>query len=289
MIDFVRFSWLYFLVSLLVILPGLYSLFRFGLNLSVDFTGGTVWEMSSPVSLKDIRDFFEKKQVGVVRFQKTEGGRWIIRTKPLKENQRSRIREEISKELPHTAILSERTVGPTLGRELLQKAAGGMVFALLLIVLFLALRFGDLKFGICAVLAMLHDTLVLLGSFSLLGHFLKVEVDTLFLTAVLTILSGSVHDTVVIYDRIREILREEKISSLKKAINFAINETLVRSVNNSLTIIFVLFSLFLLGGETIKWFVAALLLGIISGTYSSTFIAAPLLWVWESFHRLRKS
>ena len=287
MIDFVRFRYLYFFLSLLVIVPGCYSLARFGLKLSVDFTGGTILEISSPnpLPLGEIKKFFEKKEIPVVSFQRMEGGRMIIRTKPLEREKRIEVKKEIEKSFPKISILSEQTVGPTLGKELLVKAIGGMVLSLLLIVVFLAFRFNSFKFGLCAILAMLHDTFVMLGSFSLLGHFFQVEVDTLFVTAVLTVLSGSVHDTVVIYERIREILREREKISLKETVNIAINETLVRSINNSLTILFVLFALFLLGGETIKWFTAALLIGIISGTYSSTFIAAPLLVVWERLSR----
>ncbi|MGB9613597.1 MAG: protein translocase subunit SecF, partial [Candidatus Margulisiibacteriota bacterium] len=149
------------------------------------------------------------------------------------------------------------------------------------ILLYVAWRFKDKKFGICAILAMFHDSLVLLGSFSLLGHFFGVEVDTLFVTAMLTILSFSVHDTVVVYDRIRESQKNLPHLPFEQLVNKAVTETLVRSLNNSLTIIFMLVALFLLGGETIRWFVAALLIGTISGTYSSPFTAAPLLVIWE--------
>ena len=149
----------------------------------------------------------------------------------------------------------------------------------------MAYRFKSVKFGVCAVLAMLHDTLVLLGSFSLLGHFLGVEVDTLFVTAVLTILSFSVHDTIVVYDRIRESLKLHRQADFTHTVNSAVTTTLTRSVNNSMTIIFMLLSLFLLGGPTIHWFILALLIGTISGTYSSTFTAAPLLVVWENLQK----
>ena len=153
---------------------------------------------------------------------------------------------------------------------------------------YVAWRFKDPKFGICAILAMFHDSLILLGSFSLLGHFFKIEVDTLFVTAVLTILSFSVHDTVVVYDRIREFQRVFPQVSFEDLVNKAVTETLSRSVNNSLTIIFMLVALLLLGGETIRWFVAALLIGTIAGTYSSTFTAVPLLVIWAQMARRRK-
>jgi preprotein translocase subunit SecF len=134
---------------------------------------------------------------------------------------------------------------------------------------------------------MFHDTLVMLGVFSLLGHFQGLEIDTLFVTAMLTILSFSVHDTVVVYDRIRESQRRYPQMSFEDLVNKAVTETLSRSINNSMTIIFMLIALWLLGGSTIKWFAFALLIGTVSGTYSSTFTAAPLLVVWYSFKNRR--
>ena len=135
---------------------------------------------------------------------------------------------------------------------------------------------------------MLHDSLVLLGSFSLLGHFFGIEVDVLFVTAVLTILSFSTHDTIVVYDRIRELSHKNKGVAYVDLINQAVTETMVRSLNNSLTIIFMLIALFLIGGETTKFFSLALLIGTITGTYSSTFTAAPLLVVWEKVFNKKK-
>ena len=135
---------------------------------------------------------------------------------------------------------------------------------------------------------MFHDTFIVLGVFSLLGHFANIEVDTLFVTALLTTLSFSVHDTIVVYDRIRESLKRHPKAAFEDIVNLSVAETLGRSVNNSLTIIFMLVALFLLGGVTTRWFVLALLIGTISGTYSSTFTAAPLLVVWENWLQRRK-
>jgi preprotein translocase subunit SecF len=151
-----------------------------------------------------------------------------------------------------------------------------------------AYRFKNFKYGISAVLAMFHDSLIVLGTFSLLGHFMGVEVDTLFVTALLTILSFSVHDTIVVYDRIRESLRNFPRAKFYDLVNKAVNETLARSINNSMTIIFMLLALWLMGGETTKWFVFALLIGTVTGTYSSTFTAAPLLILWDNLHQKKK-
>ena len=144
------------------------------------------------------------------------------------------------------------------------------------------------RFGVSVVLALLHDVLVVVGLFSLLGHFFKVEVDSLFVTAVLTIIGFSVHDTIVVFDRIRENLEKMAGRPFEQIVNDSILQTLNRSLNTSLTVILVLFALLLFGGETIRWFVVALLVGVISGTYSSIFNAAPILVVWHQWSLKRK-
>jgi preprotein translocase subunit SecF len=139
------------------------------------------------------------------------------------------------------------------------------------------------RFGIAAIVALLHDLFIVIGTFSILGHFQGVEIDSLFVTALLTVLGFSVHDTIVVFDRIRENLRVRAGKDLSEIINNSINQTLVRSINTSLTVIFVLLSLLLFGGDTIHNFVLALLIGIIAGTYSSIFIASPILLVWHNW------
>jgi preprotein translocase subunit SecF len=171
-----------------------------------------------------------------------------------------------------------------------------VVLASLLIAIYIIYQFKDRLFGICALLATVHDSLVILGTFSLLGHFFGIEVDTLFVTAVLTVLSFSVHDTIVVYDRIREKIRLSGVAfsglsvpELESVVDSATNETLVRSLNNSLTVIFMLTALSILGGDSIRWFAAALLIGTISGSYSSPFVAGPLLIVFKRLqNRLAK-
>lgn len=157
-----------------------------------------------------------------------------------------------------------------------------------MLLLYISFAFKQLKYGVCALIAMFHDTIVLLGSFSLLGHFFGVEIDLLFVTAVLTILSFSVHDTIVVFDRIRELSHKNKNVDYVTLVNQAVTETMVRSLNNSLTIIFMLIALFLIGGETTKFFSLALLIGTVTGTYSSTFTAAPLLIVWNKIFAKNK-
>jgi len=287
--SWIRFKWLYFLISALIIVPGIYSLIRWGLRPSIDFTGGTLLEykISQQVEKEKLEEIVKKiPEIELYSLQQTSQNTHLFRLTPLDKTKAEEIKNKIEKELNINVEEARfETIGPVLGKELLRKTVVGIFLAAGFILLYVAWRFKDKKFGVCAILAMFHDSLVLLGTFSLLGHFLGVEVDTLFVTAVLTILSFSVHDTVVVYDRIRESQKYFPSVSLETLANKAITETMVRSLNNSLTIIFMLSALVLLGGETIRWFAVALLVGTISGTYSSPFTAVPLLVVWDTIEK----
>lgn len=285
--QFMRYKSLFFAISALVLLPSIISLALYGLKPAIDFTGGSLLEVSiasadaSPVTETNIREAagedFELHSI-----QQTGEGTVILRSKPITEEEKQTLLQQLKDQLGDVEEVRFESVGPTIGKELLRKTITAIIIAAVLILLYVAYRFREIKYGICAILAMFHDTLILLGAFSLLGHFLNVEVDTLFVTAVLTTLSFSVHDTIVVYDRIRESLRRHPKAAFENIVNLSVTETLGRSLNNSLTIIFMLVALSLLGGVTIRWFVLALLIGTIAGTYSSTFTAAPLLVVWEN-------
>jgi len=282
--NFMRFKWLYFLISGLVLVPGIYSLLVWGLKPAIDFTGGSLLELKfeQEVKSEDMGNILKEKDIEVYSFQSSGENNYLFRMKPINKDKGQEIQSALSEKFGQVEEIRFETVGPTLGKELLTKTLMAIIIAAGFILFYVAIRFGETKYGVCAILAMFHDTFVLLGIFSLLGHFKDIEVDTLFVTAVLTTLSFSVHDTVVIYDQIRESSRRLSKTAYVGLANQAIEKTLIRSLNNSLTIIFVLFALWLLGGETIKWFIFALLIGTIAGTYSSTFVAVPLLVVWES-------
>ena len=198
------------------------------------------------------------------------------------EEKKNEINGKIGKEFGKISQLRFEAVGPLLGAELLTKTLIALILSTLLILFYITWQFKNVAFGVCATVATLHDALVLLGSFSFLSRFFNFEADVLFVTALLTVLSFSVHDTIVTYDRIRESTQKFPNASFDSLINKAMNETLVRSLNNSLTVIFMLVALVVLGGETIRQFAVALLIGTITGTYSSLFTAAPLLSVWVS-------
>jgi len=283
-INWMRFKWLYFLISALVIIPGVYSLIRWGLKPSIDFTGGTLLEIRN-TGIKESKNLEEIVQEvageEIKTIQTTAENTFLLRFSEFDDEKKDQLLAKLEEKYGPTTIIRWETLGPTLGKELLFKTLTGIVLATLAILFYINSRFKDKSFGICAVLAMLHDTSIMLGSYSLLGHFFGAEADSLFVTAVLTILSFSVHDTVVVYDRIRELRRINPKLDLEEVANLAVSQTLARSINNSLTIIFMLVALVWLGGETTRWFATALLIGTIAGTYSSTFTATPLLVVWK--------
>lgn len=289
--NWMKFKWLYFLLSALVLVPGIISLVLFGLRPAIDFTGGSLLELKTEgeLNVKEVEELITEKGFEVSSVQESGEKQILIRLQPIEKEQAGEIKSIITEKFEQEPEeVRFETVGPTLGKELIRKTIWAIVLAAGFIMAYVAWRFKDAKFGVCAILAMFHDTFILLGSFSLLGYFLGIEIDTLFVTAVLTILSFSVHDTVVVYDRIRESQKLLPKASFVDLVNKAVTETLSRSVNNSMTIIFMLIALLLLGGTTIKWFVAALLIGIIAGTYSSTFTAAPLLVVWSQLAERKK-
>lgn len=266
MINWMRYRFIYFMISGIVLIAGIFSLFKWGLNLGIDFTGGVVAEYELPN--------------GEIKSEK-----YAVKS----DDETAKIRENIKKQ--NAKQLRFEAVGPTIGPELIKKTIIALSISATLILFWVAIQFKSIKFGVSATLATLHDSLILIGGFSLLGHFANVEIDFLFVTAVLTILSFSVHDTIVVYDRIREKVKKydpEFGSDITKIANSALTETMVRSLNNSFTIIFMLLSLVLMGGESVRWFAMALLIGTISGTYSSPFVAVPILVTWEELEKKLK-
>ncbi len=299
MIDIIGKRRFYYIFSLLVIIPGLVSLWLYGLKLSIDFTGGTritfVSKKSIDTQLVDKLKAAIVSQKAVISTVQQSEKSLIIRTSSLDEKKNTAILKKIKSERLPFSEESFETVGPIIGEETTINALKSTALAALLVVLYIAFSFRKVpkpasswKFGVCTIVALLHDALVVIGIFSLLGHFLGVEVDSLFVTAVLTVIGFSVHDTIVVFDRIRENLLRISGVPFEKIVNDSILQTLSRSLNTSLTAILVLFTLLLFGGESVHWFILALLIGIASGTYSSIFNAAPLLVSWNEFDKKRK-
>ena len=286
MINWMKYRWLYLLISGIVILSGVFSLLKWGLQIGVEFKGGTLIEYSLNKDLaKDKMGSIAKDNgIEVVSVQKTSTGSYLLNLGQVTSAQRANLKAAIEKVGVTVDELRFETIGPTVGSELVKKTAYGMLIASIGILLWVALQFKSFKFGISAVLAMLHDSLVVIGTYSLFGHFFGAEVDLLFVTALLTILSFSVHDTIIVYDRIRES-KKNFGDDLYDLANKATSETMVRSLNNTFVVVFMMIALLLLGGETIRWFVATLLVGTISGAYSSPFVAVSILVTWDELQK----
>lgn len=290
MVDLMGKKWWYFIFSTIVIIPGLISLFLFGLKLGVDFTGGALLEyrFGENIEREELRRVVSGVGVDVSVITNSGPNTYIIKTKPINQIKINEIKAILDKK--YSKVTEERieNVGPTIGAETTRNAFIAIIVASAMIILYLALSFRKIpkpasswRFGITAVVALLHDVLVVVGIFSILGHFWGVELDVLFVTAILTVIGFSVHDTIVVFDRIRENLPKHLSKKFTEVANISITQTLGRSLNTSLTVIFTLLAILLFGGESIRWFVVALLVGIISGTYSSIFNATALLVLWE--------
>ncbi|MBI2085755.1 protein translocase subunit SecF [Candidatus Daviesbacteria bacterium] len=279
-----------FVFSLLIILPGLYFLFTSGLKLGIDFTGGALLEykFEKNINVNDLKQQVSSQSIEVGQITPSSDNVYIIRTKPVEQDKINKLKSFLSSKFGQVEERRVEFVGPIIGSELSQKAIFAIILASIVIVLYVAYSFRKIpkptsswRFGITAVVALIHDILVVVGVFAIVGKFLGVEIDTLFVTALLTVIGFSVHDTIVVFDRIRENLIKHMGKKFIDVANLSVVQTLGRSLNTSLTVVFVLLALLLFGGETLRWFIVALLVGIVSGTYSSIFNATALLVWWE--------
>lgn len=294
--NIIKFRNWFFALSLLIIIPGIFALSTWGLRLGIDFAGGTLWEIkftdakrdSKQISASDVQNLSNAQGAEVSSTVSTSDQSVLIRMKVSDETKINEIRDKLRQSYGQIEDTRLETVGPVISKELTRKAAIALSISILAIVTYVTWAFrkvakpaSGLSFGVCAIVALIHDVLVVAGSFAILGHFAALEVDSLFITALLTVLGFSVHDTIVVFDRIRENLKKFDDYPFDEVVNHSVVQTLARSLNTSLTVIFVLLALLLFGGQTIKTFILALLIGVISGTYSSIFNAAPLLVVWQ--------
>lgn len=281
----------YFGFSAILVLTAVISLVTQGLRPSIDFVGGSLLEVRSPnlveLSTSEIVTITSEVMT-ISSVQKTLDG--VIMRGEMVDNETGQELVELLAQIdPALEQLRFESIGPTFGREVLIKMMTAVVIVTTMIMSYIWYQFRDLKFGLCAVAAMIHDSLVVLGTFSLLGFLIGIEVDILFVTAILTTLAFSVHDTIVVFDRIRELMAKNSKYQFAEVVDMAVLSTVGRSVNNSVTVLLMLLALTLLGGDTIRWFVLALLVGVATGTYSSPFLAAPLLIEWDNFQKRQRS
>ncbi len=288
MLHVVERKWLYFALSGLLIIPGVVFLLIGGLKPGIEFKGGTLLDVTftNPPSVSEVQGVMGSQGRGEAIVQAAEGGRIEIRTFEMKPDEIVKTAAALQEKFGANTKVDSSVVSPSFSGELIQNAVKSITFASFLIVFLIAFAFrnfgwGAFRYGIAAIIALLHDAAVVLGLFAMLGFFFNVEIDSLFVTAVLTIIGFSVHDTIVVFDRIRENLRLNPGEALNPVINYSIMQTLARSVITSLTVVFTLLALFLFGGFSMRNFALALLVGIVSGTYSSIFNASQIISVWQ--------
>ena len=283
--------YLYFAISLILIVPGLIGMARWGLPLSIDFTGGSYIELQFEANkvpeLQEIRDLYSEFDIADVEPRTSGNDQLIINTSMIDNTTNGQIIDEMSARFnsPIT-VLRFDSVGPSIGKEVGFRAAMAIAMASAGILIYIWYAFrgapNSHRYGIAAIIAMLHDIALIFGMQSILSHFYGWEIDALFLTAVLSVASFSVHDSIVVFDRIRENSHKKRRKPFETIVNDSINQTLARSINTQFTIFLTLIALIIFGGSTLRHFIVILLIGILSGTYSSIFNASPILVVWEN-------
>ncbi len=290
-----RYLWLS--ISAIMVAVGIIALGLWQLKFGIDFTGGSLLEVAyskSRPALEDLTATLERASIKDAEIKPSGEKGVIFRFKTVDEPTHQAIVAELKKEDSGLVERSFDSIGPVIGSELKQKSIFAIILALLMILLYISFVFRKVsfpvaswKYGTCAIIALFHDLLFVLGIFAFLGHFAGIEINSSFIPAFLTVLGFSVHDTIVVFDRVRENLTKFR-GEFEDIVNKSLNETIVRSINTSMTVLLVLLAIYLFGGETIKTFSLSLLLGIAIGTYSSIFVASPMLVAWNEWEAKRR-
>jgi len=282
--------------SLALIGAGIFSIIFWGLHFGIDFKGGSLieidWTENRP-EISVVKDKLTSLDFKDVTIQPIGDKGMILRLGDISEENHQKILAGL-REIGQIEEKRFDSVGPIIGEELKQRTYGAILMVLFLIIVYIAFAFRKVsrpvaswKYGFAAVIALLHDVFIPTGIFSILGHYLGAEIDLLFVTGLLTILGFSVHDTIVVFDRIRENLRKGVGKTFEETANISINQTMTRSINTSLTVILTLFAIYIFGGENIRYFALLLMIGIFFGTYSSIFVASSLLVTSEVWRQKR--
>jgi preprotein translocase subunit SecF len=288
----VRHRIIFYAISTVLIIASLAALFVWGLKPGIDFKGGSIIEVEYPAGFRpavgQIKSNLDALNLGEYSVRETGDSGFLVRTGELSPKMHEAVLIELSDKGVKAQEKRFNSIGPILGREALEKAWMSIALVLIAIILFISFAFRKVsqpvsswKYALIAIIALLHDVIVPAGAFALFGHIAGFEIDTLFVTALLVILGFSIHDTIVVFDRVRENLRHNNEGKQKKSfetiVGESINQTFVRSINTSLTTLIAIFVLYLVGAEATRHFSLTLLIGIIIGTYSSIFLGSPLL------------
>lgn len=293
MLKFTKYRKIYFLFSGILIILSLASLVFFGLKPGIDFTGGSILEIEYQENRPSNQEILEElSSLGLNNIYPQQTGEkgMILRMPDIDEETHQQILAKLKEKGAKLQEKRFESIGPTIGRELKRKTKIVIAGALLSMIIYIALAFRRIQwplrswvYGIASVIALFHDILIPLGIFALLGKFFGIEITIPVITALLAVLGYSINNTVVVFDRIRENLLKRG-ETFEETVDTSLSQTLARQINTSLTTLFVAGSIFFLGGETLKYFALALILGISAGTYSSIFLASPFLITW---HKLR--
>ncbi|MBU3905508.1 protein translocase subunit SecF [Patescibacteria group bacterium] len=279
-------------ISGLLVALSLAAIIAWGLNLGIDFTGGSLLEVdfkSARPSAAEIQENLKDLGLGSLTAQPSGDNGVILRFQDISEEKHQLILEKLNIMGGENQIDELRfdSVGPSIGQELKRKSVLAIIIVLIAIVLYIAWTFRKVskpvaswKYGLAAIIALFHDVIITVGIFAVLGKFFGVEINTAFVAAILTVLGYSVNDTIVVFDRVRENLPKSE-EDFEGTINTSVNQTITRSINTSITTLLVLLSIVFFGGATIRDFILALSIGVFVGTYSSIFLASPILVIWE--------
>jgi preprotein translocase subunit SecF len=296
--NFIKLRKVSYIVSGVLTIASFIALGLWGLHLGIDFTGGSLTELefhNTAPTREAVEQALKPLELGGVQIQPSGERGMLVRTRALDEPTHEKLLQAIGTTGQQFTEKRFDSIGPVIGNELKQRSIYALLLVIIMIIIYIAWAFRKVskpveswKFGIVAIIALVHDVTIPTGVFAYLGRFQNVEIDALFITAILTILGFSVHDTIVVFDRIRENLRRGRGKNFEETVDISIHETIVRSINTSLTLLFVLIMLYIFGGESTKYFSLALILGTIVGVYSSIFIASPLLVTWQRWVAKRK-
>lgn len=296
--NIIKYRKFWIILSTTMVFLGILTILLIRPKLGIDFTGGALIEIKTgqTSTISTVREKLKgTSEGGELIIQESGPDQYIIRTKALEESDYNKFEAAVKQALPGVNILRHESIGATVGQSLTQKAFVGIALAALLIIIYLAYAFRSVPrsvspwaFGTIAIAALIHDLIFSFAVYSIVGKFAGYEIEGMIVVAALTILGFSVHDTIVVFDRIRENIIRHPQKTLAENAEASVNQTFARSLNTSLTVILVLVSMFLLGGSTIKPFVLMLIVGIAVGTYSSIFVASPILVSWFEYQNRKK-
>jgi preprotein translocase subunit SecF len=303
----VRHRKIFYIISGLLVAGSIAAVMFWGLNFGIDFKGGSILEVSYSETRPDIskvQDIISNQNIGEASIRPTGEKGFIIRTKALPEKDRANFVKALGQDAKGFEVKRSDSIGPILGKELQGKAIMSIILVILAIVLFITFAFrkvsepvSSFKYGLIAIIALVHDIIIPTGAFAILGHYQGLEIDALFVTALLVVLGFSVHDTIVVFDRVRENLKNDKENQDKKrvparpfdlVVGDSISQTFTRSINTTLTVLLSLIALYYFGPEATHSFALALLIGVAAGTYSSIFLGSPLLVTVQKWQEKRK-